>query len=60
MRELDDQELVVVLHQREADAVLAMLEAAINSGIKPGIGLRVEDAHAAGVKIELARQGVAI
>ena len=54
------QELVVILHHREADALLALLEAALNKQLDPGIGLRREDAEAAGVKIELARQGVAL
>lgn len=52
------QECYVVLHHREADAVLAVLEQAVNANMEPGIGLRVEDAVAAGVKLELARQGV--
>jgi hypothetical protein len=59
-QELGPQECVVVLHHREADALLAVLEVALNRGIDPGIGLRREDVEAAGVKIELARQGVAL
>lgn len=55
---MSDQELTVTLHQREADALLALLEQALNAGMEPGIGLRRDDAHAAGVKIELARAGV--
>ena len=50
-RDLDVQECAVVLHHREADALLALLEAAINSGMTPGAGLRVEDAREAGFKI---------
>jgi hypothetical protein len=54
------QECVVVLHHREADALLALLEQALNKQLDPGIGLRRDDAEAAGVKIELARQGIAL
>lgn len=48
---LGPQECAVVLHHREADALLAVLESALNAGTVPGRGLRVEDARAAGFKI---------
>jgi hypothetical protein len=48
---LSPSEVAVILHEREADALLAVLEAALNNGTLPGLGLRVEDARAAGFKI---------
>ena len=48
---LSPNELAVILNEREADALLAVLEAALNDGVTPGVGLRVEDARAAGFKI---------
>lgn len=48
---LGPQECAVVLSHAEADALLALLEQANNAGMVPGIGLRVEDAQAAGFKI---------
>jgi hypothetical protein len=48
---LSPNELAVILNEREADALLAVLETALNDGVTPGVGLRVEDARAAGFKI---------
>lgn len=48
---LGPQECAVILHHREADALLAVLEQAHNSGIEPGVGLHVEDVRNAGFKI---------
>ena len=48
---LSPNECAVILQVREADALLAVLEKALNDGVEPGIGLRVEDARAAGFKI---------
>lgn len=52
---LGPREIGVVLMDNEADALLAVLETAINSGITPGIGLLKEDAEAAGFKIVAQR-----
>jgi hypothetical protein len=48
---LSPNECAVILQEREADAVLSMLEQAHNAGMTPGIGLRVEDVRAAGFKL---------
>jgi len=51
VEELGPQECAVVLHHREADALLSMLEQANNAGITPGPGLHVEAAQEAGFRI---------
>jgi hypothetical protein len=48
---LSPNECAVILDEREADAVLAMLEQAHNVGMAPGLGLRVEDVRSAGFKL---------
>ena len=53
--QLGPREVAAVLMDNEVDALLAMLETANNSGITPGIGLRVEDAQSAGFKLVAER-----